>query len=286
MGIFRERMIKDLQLAGYALGTQGHYVRSARNLVAFHMRPPTELNAEDVREFFVDLHDKGASLGVLKMHVAGIKWLYVRTLNLPEIVQGLRYPRVASMLPEILSGTEVEALLGALKVQKYRMLVTTMYATGLRLSEVCRLETGDLDAARMLVRVRAGKGRKDRVTMLSPRLLEELREYWVATQPRRPYLFPAKSPRYRTVSPKTVRAALRQAAERAGLRKKVTPHVLRHCFGSHMLHMGAELRQIQLLLGHSSIETTARYTQMTPQYIAAMRSPFDVLGTKEAERLG
>ena len=286
MGIFRERMIKDLQLAGYAPGTQGHYVRCARNLVAFHMRPPTALSSEDVREFFVDLHDRGASLGVLKMHVAGIKWFYVRTLNRPEVVQGLRYPRVTSVLPEILSGTEVQALLGALEVQKYRMLVTTMYATGLRVGEACRLETRDIDAARMLVHVRAGKGRKDRVTMLSPGLLEQLREYWSSTRPRMPYLFPSKSPLYRTVSPKTVRAALHQAAEQAGLRKNVTPHILRHCFGSHMLHMGAELRQIQILLGHESIETTARYTQMTPQYIAAMRSPFDVLGTKEAERLG
>jgi site-specific recombinase XerD len=159
----------------------------------------------------------------------------------------------------------------------------TAYGAGLRVGETCRLQAGDIDSRRMLIRIRAGKGGRDRYVMLAERLLFNLREYWSATRPPGPHLFPGSDG---SISPNTIQNAIRKAAEDAGLKKRVTMHILRHTFASHMLEMGADIRQIQLVLGHKSIQTTARYTHMTRSQVAAMGSPLDVLGTDEGARLG
>jgi site-specific recombinase XerD len=148
------------------------------------------------------------------------------------------------------------------------------YGAGLRVTEACRLQPGDIDSKRMLIHVRQGKGKKDRYVMLSPRLLEILRGYWVKASPKGDWLFPGRKPG-RPLTPTSVRKALDAAAKRAKLRKKVTPHLLRHSFATHLLEAGTDIRVIQVLLGHSSIRTTARYTQVSARHIASVQSPLD-----------
>ncbi|MBW2736888.1 MAG: tyrosine-type recombinase/integrase [Deltaproteobacteria bacterium] len=283
MGQTKDRMIEDLRLRGYAESTQTKYVCYARKYVAHFMIPPHKLCGDDVRVFFVHLLDQGASPSVRKMYTAAVRFLYEVTLKSPEVVADLPYPKVPVRLPDILSGSEVLQLLDTMTSLKYKMLVMTAYAAGLRVGEACRLQIGDIDSRRMLIHVRAAKGGRDRYVMLAERLLFNLRQYWAATRPPGLYLFPGRNG---PLSPYTIQEAIRKVAAGAGLKKRVTMHILRHSFASHMLEMGADIRQIQLVLGHGAIQTTARYTHMTRSQVAAMGSPLDVLGTDEGARLG
>ena len=286
MGVIKDRMVEDLRLKGYAQSTQREYVRCATNFVRRFMRPPTELDADDVRAFLVELVDDGKSPSVRKMYTAAIRFLYKVTLKRPEVVADLLYPKVPIRVPEILSGTEVLRLFEAIESPKYRTAMKVAYGTGLRSSEVCRLQVSDIDSQRMVVRVREGKGAKDRYTMLPEQLLCALRGYWRATRPDGPYLFPSPTKPGEPMSPRSLEQAVREAVQAAGLTKRVTPHTLRHCFATHMLAMGADIRQLQIVLGHSSIKTTARYTHMSKRHIAAVASPLDLLGTEQAAVLG
>lgn len=286
MGKARDLMVEELRLSGYSDGTQDAYLRSAKKFVAHFMRPPEVLSEDEVRGYFVHMLENGASRSTQKMHLAAVKFLYARALKTPEIVQGLRYPKVPVPVPDVLSGTEVLDLLDAMTSLKHQVAVMTAYSCGLRVSEVCVLQTCDIDGKRMLIKVREGKGGKGRYVPLAQRLLWTLREYWRATRPAGSYLFPSKRDPHEPMTTRSLEKAVRVAAEAAGLDKRVTPHVLRHTFASHMLQMGADIRQIQLVLGHQSIQTTARYTHMSPRHIAAVGSPLDALGTPEGEPLG
>jgi site-specific recombinase XerD len=203
------------------------------------------------------------------------------TLRRPEVAADIAYPKVKSALPDILSGTEMVQLLEALQSTMYRALVMTAYGAGLRISEVCRLQTTDIDSRRMLIHVR-GKGGRDRFVPLPERVLFTLRRYWVAMRPTGPELFPGKEPG-RGISPDAVRPHLHAAAAKVGLRKRATPHVLRHSFATHLLELGTDIRVIQMLLGHTSIRTTLRYTRVTDKHVARVQSPVDVLGTSKAK---
>lgn len=286
MGVIQDRMVEDLRLKGYAESTRREYLRCSRGFVRHFMRAPDELGADDVRAFLVHLLDEGKSASVRKMYTAAIRFLYVVTLKRPEVVADLLYPKVPIKLPEILSGTEVLRLFAAMESAKYRTAMKVAYGTGLRSSEVCRLEVSDIDSKRMVVRVRAGKGAKDRYTMLPEQLLWVLRAYWKATRPAGPYLFPSRMKPTEPMSPSSLVVAVRKAATAAGITKDVTPHTLRHTFATHLLAMGADIRQIQVVLGHNSIKTTARYAHMSKRHIAAVASPLDLLGTEEAVVLG
>ncbi len=283
MGHTKDRMVEDLRLRGYAESTQKNYVIYARKYVAHFMTPPHELGAEDVRAFFVHLIEQGDSPSVRKMYTAAVRFLYEVTLKSPEVIAGLPYPKVAAPLPDILSGSEVLELLDAMTSLRCQMVVVTAYAAGLRVGETCRLQTRDIDSRRMLIHIRRAKGGHGRYVMLAKRLLFNLRQYWATTRPPGPHLYPGSTG---SNSSRTVQNAIRKAAAAAGLRKRVTMHILRHTFASHMLELGADIRQIQLVLGHKSIQTTARYTHMTRSQVAAMGSPLDVLGTDEGARLG
>ncbi len=168
---------------------------------------------------------------------------------------------------------------------KQRTVVTSLYAAGLRVSVACKLCMDDIDSQRMLIHVRDGKGGRDRFAMLSPQLLQVLRVYWRVERPEPPYLFPGQRSG-KTLSPDTVRQTLRRAAARCGITKRVTPHILRHCFGAHMLELGTDIRVLQALLGHRSIRSTQLYVQVSKQLIARTRSPLDVLGTEQGRVLG
>lgn len=282
----RARMVSDLELANYASGTIENYLRCADTFVAHYMRVPTELGELEVRCFLLHLQKiRGTGPSGLKMFIAALRFLYARTLQRPEVVDTIPWPRVPKSLPVVLSGTEVEELLGAIESLRHRTVLSAAYAGGLRISEACRLTCADIDSKRMVLRVHQGKGKKDRYVMLSERLLLLLREYWKATQPGRERLFPGKDADG-FLSPGAVRDALRKAVAACGLTKRATPHVLRHSFATHLLESGADLRTVQVVLGHSSIRTTSRYTHISKRHIASAKSPLDLIGTAAGEALG
>ncbi len=282
----RGRMVADLELGNYASRTIEQYVRCADTFVQHYMRVPTELGETEVRCFLLhQLKVRKTGPSGLKMFVAALRFLYIQTLQQPQVVETVPYPHIPKSLPIVLSGSEVEAVLGAIESFRHRTILSAAYGAGLRVSEACRLSCADVDSKRMVLRVHRGKGKKDRYVMLSERLLLLLREYWTAAKPGRERLFPGNDADG-FVSPGAVRSALHRAVETCGLTKRVTPHILRHSFATHLLEAGADLRLIQTVLGHASIRTTARYTHVSTRHVAASKSPLDLIGTPAGEVLG
>jgi len=281
----RGRMVADLELGNYSANTSKEYLRCADAFVQHYMREPADLGETEVRCYLRHLLAvRKVRPQTLKMHVAALRFLYVRTLQRPEVVATVPWPRVPKSLPVVLSGREVEAVLQAIESSRYRTILSAAYGGGLRITEACHLSCPDIDSKRMVLRIR-GKGNKDRYVMLSQRLLVLLREYWKAAQPGRDRLFPGDDGDG-FVSSGAVRQALHRAVEACGLTKRVTPHVLRHSFATHLLEAGTDLRTIQTVLGHTSIRTTARYTHVSTQHLAQAKSPLDLLGTAAGEVLG
>jgi site-specific recombinase XerD len=269
-------MIHDLGLAGLAETTRRSYLASIEGFAKFHARSPAEMGHDEVRAWIRELEASGISGSRLNQHFAALKFLYRKTLARPQVVAFLSTPKRPKRLPTVLSAEEVARLLAAVDHPKYRLLLTTMYATGLRIKEACTLETRDIDAARGVIKVRHGKGNKERLASLSPRLLTMLREYWRRERPPGPYLFQGRFGR--PVMPETARKALRGAAVRVGLgHRGVTPHVLRHSYATHLLDGGTDVRIIQVLLGHESIKSTSRYVQVSTATLVKVQSPLDRL---------
>ena len=278
------QLSSDLELAGYAVQTRGIYLRAVRDLAEFHGCSPATLGSMELRRWVERLAHSGISNQRRRQHHAALRFLYLRTLGRPNTTAFLSWPRDKERLAIVLSVSEVEELLRALRSPTYRVFFSLMYATGARLREACLLETRDIDAARGIIRIRHGKGGRQRIVMLSPRLLGILRSYWSVVRPLPPWLF--ASSRGNPLSGEVARMALKHAAVAAKLRVHVTPRVLRHTFATHLLEAGTDLRVIQVLLGHRSIRTTARYAQVTADLVARVRSPFDQLGTPaESESL-
>jgi integrase/recombinase XerD len=278
MGVLRDRMRQDLDFAGFADATKRVYLSAAADLARFHRRSPAEMTQEHVREYVQHVLGLGLSAGRVRQHFSAIKFLFSKTLGRPELVSFLTWPHDPERLPVVLGAAQVNALLHALRSPVYRVLFTTVYGTGLRIREACALETRDIDAARGVVHVRHGKGNKERLVMLSPRLLAILRAYWKVVRPTPPWLF-VSAITARPVNPNGARAALRGAARDAGIDKRITPHMLRHSFATHLLDAGTELRVIQVLLGHASISTTTRYARVSTGLIGKTTSPLDRLPT-------
>jgi integrase/recombinase XerD len=280
MGALRDRMAVDLRLRGMSPVTQRMYLGCAQRFAAYHHQSPTALSEADVRAFLDHLvgerHLSRAALGV---YVAALHFLYRVTLDRPDVVRRIQYPRrVSERLPEISSPGEVERLLAAVHALKHRAMVMVAYGAGLRASELCALTADDIDSERMLIRVRAGKGDKDRYVMLSARLLATLRAYWRQRPPRGSYRFPRPGSA-QPLSRKALWHVLRRAARRAQLRKRVTPHVLRHSFATHLLEAGTDIRVIQVLLGHRSLRTTARSALVSRAHVGTVQSPLDTVPT-------
>ncbi|MFC1833496.1 tyrosine-type recombinase/integrase [Thermodesulfobacteriota bacterium] len=222
---------------------------------------------------------------VQKMYVAAIRFLYSVTLNRPEEVERIPFSKIPNTLPDVLSHDEVLALFEAVRSIKYRAIIATAYATGMRISEVCRLRCrGDIDSERMLIHIRSAKGQKDRDVMLSERLLILLKEYWRASRPQGIYLFPGKIPD-KPISAASVYRVFNSAVQDAGLTKDTTFHCLRHSFATHLLEEGTGLRVIQALLGHASIRTTCRYTRVSSDLIGRTRSPLDSIDISSKQDL-
>lgn len=271
----QNKMEHDLDLAGYAQRTRQSYLASIRDLESYHACSADRLDQDAIREWVRHLARQKRSPERLRQHFAALKFLYGRTLGQPATIAFLSWPAARQRMPVVLSPREVVALLDALHSPKYRVFFSLLYATGMRLSEACQLQTSDIDARRGVIRVRHGKGGHERFVMLSPQLLGALRAYWRFARPPAPYLFTARTGM--PIHPEVARSAMSAAAKAAGLDKRVTPHVLRHSFATHLLERGVDIRVIQVLLGHMSIRTTARYTRVSTDLIAHTISPLDLL---------
>jgi site-specific recombinase XerD len=265
-------MMQDLKLGGYAASTQTKYINAIRAFAEFHGRSPSKMEQEQVRQWVEHLTAPG-TLGPqrIRLHFAALRFLYVKTLGRPEVVSFLSSPRQPDRLPEVLSAEEVARVLHAIVILKYRVFCTLLYATGLRISEARHLETRDIDAGRGVIRVRNAKGRRERFVGLGDQLLQLLRRYWKHERPPAPWLFASRTGKPIEANP--VRSALADAAKQAGVDKRVTPHVLRHCYATHMIEHGTDLRVIQALLGHKSIRSTTHYTRVSTELISKAHSP-------------
>lgn len=271
-----QRMREDMRIRNLSANTQKRY---RDRIVAFakHFgRSPEQLGPEEVRSYQLYLiHERKMSSSTVNVTVCALRFLYSVTLRCDWDVNRIRLARREKKLPVVLSPDEITQFLQAVRSVKYRAILMTAYAAGLRVSEVTRLRISDIDSRRMVIRVDQGKGRKDRYVMLSPRLLLLLRAYWREYRPLH-WLFPGREAN-QPVSPTTVRQVCKEAGLASGLTKRVTPHLLRHSFATHLLEAGTDLRTIQVLLGHKSPATTARYTHVAVQGVQQTQSPLDSL---------
>lgn len=274
--LLRRRMQEDMRLRNLSLKTRTEYDRWTGKFVEFHGRSPRDLGMEDVREYLVHLLNvekkSPSSYGVAS---AALRFLYANTLRKPWALDYIPVPKREQRLPIILSPEETVQFIEAAPAVKDRAIVMTTYAAGLRCREVARLAVTDIDSQRMVLRVNQGKGRKDRYVMLSPRLLEELRSYWKAARPPK-WLFSGSDPS-QPMSPHGVRAAFNRTEKAAGLKKRVTPKTMRHCFATHLLESGERIEKIQLWLGHRSLRSTRVYARLATSSLCSGSSPLDLL---------
>ncbi len=271
----RRRMIEDMTVRNLSPATQRSYLHAVAKFSRHFGRSPDLLGIEDVRAFQVFLVSQGISWPALNQTVCGLRFFYGVTLNRAEIPERIAYARTPRKLPAILSADEVVRFLEAVPSLKARTALTAAYGAGLRASEAVSLKVADIDSDRMLIQVRHGKGARDRTVMLSPQLLSILRTYWRLARPRG-WLFPGRD-ETKPIDVQVLHAACRSAAKAAGLTKRVSVHTLRHSFATHLLESGVDIRIIQVLLGHKSLSTTARYTQVATTTIARTQSPLERL---------
>jgi integrase/recombinase XerD len=278
MGQLRDRMEAELRLRNVSPRTSCAYLRVVRALAAYHRRSPAQLGAKEVRAFLLHLvNQRRVSPSNHKMHVAGIKFFYREVLRRPEVAEETPWPHVPDKLPDVASTTEIQALLAAAPSSFYRLLWMVAYGCGLRVAEACALRVEDIDRKRGVLHVRCGKGRKDRVTLLPKRLIEELTAYWREARPPGPWVFPGATEAGGPISSRSVQREITATAKRAGISRRVTCHLLRHAFATHLLEAGTDLRTIQAMLGHASIRTTTRYLHIRSDHIERTTSPLDRL---------
>jgi site-specific recombinase XerD len=268
-------MLEELQRRNYSSKTIRLYLRHVAEFAKHFRRSPDQLGAEDIRRYQLFLiQDKKLAWSSYNQIVCALRFFYAKTLQRAFLLQEIPFPRMEQRLPTILSREEVAKILTVPQHLKTRALLMTIYATGVRRSEAAHLRVDDIDSARMTITVR-GKGQKDRLVMLSPVLLQTLRQYWRHNKPKQ-WLFPGKN-RDQPISDNDVFAVFQNAVRRAGITKKVSPHSLRHSFATHLLESGTDLRTIQILLGHRSLKTTARYLHVSQQHVRTTASPLDGL---------
>jgi site-specific recombinase XerD len=274
MSPLRRRMIEDMTVRNLSPATQQSYLNAVSKFSRYFGRSPDHLGLEDVHAFQVHLVAR-ISWPALNQIVCALRFFYGVTLGHSTIPERIAYAREPRKLPVVLSADEVVSFLEAIPSLKCRIALTTVYAAGLRVSEVVSLKVADIDSQRMVILVEQGKGGRDRYVMLSPQLLRILRAYWRLTRPTR-WLFPGRDGE-RPLHPTVLHAVCRSARIASGLSKPVTVHTLRHSFATHLLENGADIRVIQVLLGHASLTSTARYTQVATKTISQTPSPLDRL---------
>jgi len=282
----RKMMLEDLQRRNYSQDTIRCYIRTVEDFSRRFNRPPDRLGPRHIREYQAELFQKRKlSPGTVTTRLAALRFFYTKTLKKAWNIAETPYPKKRHRIPAILSREEVAELIDAARTSYQRILLMMLYATGVRRTELARLKVSDINSRRMVIHIQGGKGRRDRDVMLSPKLLEALRQYWRGLK-RKPttWLFPNKR-RLKTadapIDSKVVWYACQQAAKRAGLKKAIHPHTLRHCFATHLLEAGADLRTIQILLGHHDLKETTIYLHVSQRHLQATRSPLDALQLKD-----
>jgi integrase/recombinase XerD len=273
----RRRMLEDMQIRNLAHNTQSTYLLQVGLFARHFSKSPEVLGPEDIRTYQVYLtNEKQLAAKSIMIAISALRFLYNVTLKRSwEFDQVLPMPKKPQTLPVILSPEEVRQVLSCVRPRKARTILTVCYAAGLRISEAIALKAADIDSQRMTLRVDQGKGQKTRYVMLSEQLLAILRDWYRAARPKE-WLFPGLIPGSH-ITPKSVWSACELGAQRSGVSKPVTPHLLRHAFAVHLLEYGTDLRTIQLLLGHKSLSTTARYLRLATSKVCATRSPLDLL---------
>jgi integrase/recombinase XerD len=234
------------------------------------------MGAAEIRAFQLHLVERKVSARTFNVYAAALKFLYEVTLDRPEPTVRMARMRVPMHVPVVLTPAEVSRLIAALTSGKLKALVMLAYGAGLRVSEACRLRVDDIDPKRMLLHVRHSKRGRERHVMLSPKLLATLRAYWKATRPAGPYLFPGRVA-HRLLRRESVSRAIKKAAQKAGITGRVSPHTLRHCFATHLLDAGTDLRTLQVLLGHASLKSTMAYLHVSAARVQSVQSPLDML---------
>jgi len=284
----RKMMLEELQRRNYSTNTTRNCLRVLTEFANYFGKPPDRLGLNELRTYQAYLlQERKLTPGSVVNQVAALRFFFVKTLKRHQFRDFLPYPQDRRRLPTVLSREEVSRLINAAGNLFRRTLLMTLYATGMRRSELASLKVGDIDSQRMIIRVVADKGGKDRDLPLSPALLETLREYWQWRKPKL-YMFPTRT-RGRTldqpISDKTVWIACSEAARQAGIKKRITPHTLRHSWATHLLEAGTDLRTIQVLLGHGDLETTAQYLHLSQRHLQAVVNPLDGLSLASTQNI-
>jgi integrase/recombinase XerD len=277
----RRRMIEDMTIRKLAPKTQEGYVRTIKNFAVFLGRSPDTASFEDVRGFQLHLAANGADTPILNHAVSALRFFFRVTLKRYAIVEHTTFIHQPRKLPVVLSPEEVARLLNAAPALKYKAALSVAYGAGLRAAEVVSLKICDIDSKRMIIRVEQGKGHKDRNVMLSARLLELLRAWWRAARPQG-WLFPGRDPA-QPMTTRQLHRACHAAAQAAGIEKNVSPHTLRHSFATHLLEQNVDVRVIQVLLGHTKLDSTALYTRVATKTIRHVMSPLENIALKLRE---
>ena len=280
----RKMMLEELERRNYSEATTRCYIRTVEDFSRRFKRSPDCLGPEHIREYQAELFkQRKLSPGTVTQRLAALRFFYIKTLKKAWSIAETPYPKKGFHLPSILSREEVARLIDAALTPYHRTLLMTLYATGVRRAELTHLKVSDIDSQRMVIHIQGGKGRKDRDVMLSPKLLEALREHWRGLQ-RKPsaWLFPGNHRHSgdQPIDTKTVWHACHNTAKRANIQKGVHPHTLRHCFATHLLEAGADLRIIQILLGHRDLKETTIYLHLSQRHLQATPSPLDALQLK------
>jgi integrase/recombinase XerD len=272
----RRRMTEDMTVRNFSPYTQRGYLFAVARLARHFGTSPADLGPEQLREYLNHLTARKVSGSYFNLNVAALRFLYTVTLERDWILTKLPFQKRPRKLPTVLSIEETTRFLTSIPDGKMRAVLVTAYAAGLRVFEVVALHVRDIDNKRMVLRIADGKGGKERLVMLSPKLLELLRAYWKGEHPRGEWLFPGRDPGHH-ISIRSVQLACQTARDTAGIGKQITMHTLRHSFATHLLEAGTNVCTIKLLLGHRSLSTTARYLHVATSTVCAVPSPLDRL---------
>jgi integrase/recombinase XerD len=281
MSPLRRRMIEDMTIRKFTPKTQHDYVQGIKNFAAFLERSPDTASFEDVRRYQLHLAASGVGVPTINQTVSTLRFFFRVTLGRPKIVEHTYAIHEPRKLPVVLSLDEVVRLLDAAPGLKYKAALSVAYGAGLRANEVVSLKVSDIDSKRMVIRVEQGKGGKDRYVMLSPHLLDLLRTWWKAARPRG-WLFPGRAPA-QPMTTRQLNRACHAAAQMAEINKRVSLHTLRHSFATHLLEQKVDVRIVQVLLGHSKLDTTALYTHVATKTIGEVMSPLEHIALKLKE---